>query len=764
MDATNSGSPKPKLSRYRSIRMKQQQQQQKQQSQEQVGTKSASSMTASISRSFSRYRHARQSPSYSSAQSPPAPSPTSTGVHTRPSAELSSSDSKTNRQEAMHYLMNQSRSRSRSRPRFASQGPARRERKAGEQPVMASSNERMGGMRRDSGDASDCIEAGGGSILPGFDAPVSTVRTGERKVRVRYQGSSVSLSVNGSTRASDLLRAASNRLAGDIDPNAFILMESFTAFSLERPIRKYEYVREVVNSWVYDGSNFLFIVPPSCEEALRQLEPLGGSTGAPADATFYLYHCHHRGRKWGKQFVTVHSDGQIIMSVKAGHHSKEYQHTICHLSDFDIYSIAAFNLPKKERPPKRYAFAIKSQQKASMFLSTENFVHYFCSSDEAIALGFYKAVHRWRSWYLTNKLDTDEVASREELAASNPDGYNGILMSNSEIVHDGGGVARHLSHSHSPAPSSQIRHARPERTPSRGDTTRDRSNDSEEPGPFSPSGLLGRTYSQRQQVMRGRERARGEQLNSTPRSSPHDLILSATRARSGSRQPGGNSPQSNRSDAAIATPSELGASALRRSTSVRLTQRLPKPLVDLTPVFQEPPQHSRKGKGRGVKVEPGVALVDVATGPELPPNAIAVPPATTWRRPQAAPPIMSSEHNSSSLDGAPGMPTNTQDSTLLRRQSLNHHHHHHQSHPSLRARHGSTVNNRHHQCMNNGAAPTPFMPDSLLSRGDIPFRGNVIPKGCGVATGDRNATKPLLDLSDMNPFVEGSLLRDMKTK
>jgi hypothetical protein len=33
--------------------------------------------------------------------------------------------------------------------------------------------------------------------------------------------------------------------------------------------------------------------------------------------------------------------------------------------------------------------------------------------------------------------------------------------------------------------------------------------------------------------------------------------------------------------------------------------------------------------------------------------------------------------------------------------------------------------------------------------------------GHGVATGDRNATRPLLDISVDNPFVEGSLLRQL---
>ena len=744
MDTINGTLGRGKLSRYRSVRVKQQQQK----AQEAVPPTTVTS--SAITRSFSRYRHARSKPSDSSArQHSPAPlSNASQGLSSLASSPEKEDDIEVrrNRQEAMQRLMGESSSSSsRSRSRSASQGPARQEVNGTvmEQSKKASFEERMAGR---SGEPVGYIEAGGGGVVAGIDAPLSAVSAGERAVRVQCQGSIVSLPVTGSTRAKDLLQAASNSLARGIGSETFILMESFTAFSLERPIRTYEHVREVVNSWVYDGDNFLFIVPVSSEEALRGLEPQEVSMKrAPAEATFDLYHCQ-RGGKWEKRLFTVRSDGQITMSAKTG----RQQHTVCHLSDFDIYSIATLNLSRKERPPKPYAFAIKSQQKASMFLSTENFAHYFCTSDEATAHGFYRHVHRWRSWYLVNKLCTDGTEG-----PSNQDSHARKLGTlSSEVINDNDRVFHSRG---TPGPSPQRRFGR-ERTSPRGDTAGDWFNDAGEGGgPFLSAGLLGRTYSQRQQVMHGRERGR-EKLNrhdpaSPTTSSPHDLIRSMSQRRSRSRQPD-SSPQSSESNtmrtSGNQTLPDVGG-GLTRSGSV---QRPPqKPLVDLTPVFEEPPQHSRKGKGHGVRVEPGVALVDVATGPELPPNAVVIPPATTWRRPQA-PPAMP-EHHINQREGDRGgypSPQEQERGGLYRWQSRNHHHHHHYHY--------------HH------APPAPPAPPSyyqhvhhgFLSRGEVPFRRNGVPKGNGVATGDRNARKPLLDMSDMNPFVEGSLLRNMKSK
>ena len=760
-------------------------------------------MNAAITRSMSRYRHGPSRSVRNPGDSSAGDSSDSAAVRAartrQRSRGLSSSDEKTststsekeedndikrNRYDAMARLMGESsRSRSTSRSASASRGPetgpARPEPtnqvsgnkrlpeeyhkdKAytktvetkgfkNERKQRTSFWERLRRRRSPEADhekspsGGDYIEAGGRGIVPGIDAPVSAVSTGERKVRVQYQGASSNLSVNGSIQAKDLLHSAAKCLPGGIDPNTFILMESFTAFGIQRPIRNYEHVREIINSWVYDGDNFLFIVPATSEEALRQQEVQevrALATRPPAETTFYLYHCQ-RGGKWEKRFLTVRSDGQII-STKSMNSTKE-QISICHLSDYDIYSVVATShLSKKEKPPKRHSFAIKSQTKASMFLSTENFVHYVSTNDEGIAQRFYRAVHKWRSWYLVNKLG---AGTPNKVDANNDDDQRGIpaqrrfARERSSPRGGGGTLVDNIENNNN----------------NNGDWFNDNN-----AGPFLPSGLLGRTYSQRQQGLRERERGREKLNNSDDSPSRGGLIHSPSLSRSASRRPGSSrhsnsssmrsmgqdpemspSPNTNglirsgsglrRSDSGL----RRSGSGIKRSGSVK--QQPQKPLVDLTPVYQEPPQHSRKGKGRGVKVEPGVALIDAATNKDPLSNGIAIPPSTTWRR------------------NRPGSPGPIPEGNYT---TPNANMHIHRRHSRL---HHSQSHNHQHKPISD----TSFTPDSLLGRSDVRFPRRGIPTGYGVATGDRNARKPLLDMSDANPFVEGSLLsglNDMKVK
>jgi hypothetical protein len=76
---------------------------------------------------------------------------------------------------------------------------------------------------------------------------------------------------------------------------------------------------------------------------------------------------------------------------------------ICHLSDFDVYTPTSSQM-KKLKPPKKICFALKSQERSSMFLDAANFVHFFCTKDKDVAERLYNAVHSWRSWYLYNML------------------------------------------------------------------------------------------------------------------------------------------------------------------------------------------------------------------------------------------------------------------------------------------------------------------------------------------------------------------------
>jgi hypothetical protein len=519
-----------------------------------------------------------------------------------------------------------------------------------------------------------------------------------------------------------LLDAAAH-LSRDIDADRFILMESFSQVGLERPLRRYEHIREVMNSWSHDSENKFIIIPPSSVEALAQLDATHVSAEQPDPVTVHIYHSQ-RPRKWDKRYVTLRADGQVTISKKEN--AKE-QTNICHLSDFDIYFPSARALNKDVKPPKKLCFAIKSQQKSSMFLSTENFLHFFSTSDKVLADKWYRSVQKWRSWYLVNKKGACHKAEVEA-----PLKRSGTKKSTRQprSVHNDVPLLERESSAECPRRGS-IDQQRP--TSSKERFTRKKTQrshptppssyphslalDTDVDGPFadkealvsgispaeveastfSPSGLLGRTYTQRQTAMRERDE-REKRINQE--------------AFTGSGLMNASSPlyESN--------PNSRTNSMTRAPdpSSFARTQPAPKPLVDLTPVYAEPPQHSRKGKGHGVKVQPGMQLIDGATGPELTQGAIPIPPSTSWRRTDV---------------------------------------------PQRRNTTRSVRQPNTYASPTDGIQPANFTPNSLLAHSASTATPRKPHTGHGVATGDRNATKPLLDMAPDNPFADGSLLRQI---
>lgn len=470
-------------------------------------------------------------------------------------------------------------------------------------------------------------------------------------------------------------------------------------------MRRYERVRDVMNSWAHDADNRLVIIPPSSMDALAQLDAQHVPNEKPRETTVFLYHSQRPG-KWDKRYVTLRPDGQIVISKK----EKSDTTNICHLSDFDIYSPSARALAKEIKPPKKICIAIKSQEKSSMFLSTEKFIHFFSTNDRAVADQWYRVTQVWRSWYLVNKMG---VAEKPE-AGPAPTKRSLLDRQSSKSSHRPGGPEEPFSRQkskreHNPPPTSFPKSLTIDTNVGQGPLLKGMSPAEMEDATFSPAGLLGRNYTQRQQAMREREEREKRALQDP---------FSGRGLLGGSPVYSPGCASTGRSNTLTQAPD-----ALSRGMSVKQRQ---KPLVDLTPVYQEPPQHTRKG--RGVTVEPGMQLIDAATGPELAPGGVAIPPATAWRRP--------------STDVGVGA-----------------------RHRSNTVRSVRPVSHKVSRANSAEASPVlpsdPFQPNSLLASSHRGPSQGKITTGHGVATGDRNATRPLLDMSPESPFEEGSLLRKL---
>ncbi|KAJ4558940.1 hypothetical protein HRR77_000910 [Exophiala dermatitidis] len=237
------------------------------------------------------------------------------------------------------------------------------------------------------------------SNIPNFDAPVSAVNAGARRVQVQFKTESITIPVTPSTTCKDILKSASLSMSESVDPGTAILAESFSQLGLERPLRKYERVRDVMNSWDDDKQHHLYIADQREFHAAGDLGVGDAPKQQPSGVSVHIYHSHKPGR-WDKRWVKLRGDGQV--TVSKNEHGLDATN-ICHLSDFDLYTPTTRQM-KKLKPPKKLCFALKSQEKSSMFLSGANFVHFFCTKDKTLADQWYQAVHSWRSWYLVNVL------------------------------------------------------------------------------------------------------------------------------------------------------------------------------------------------------------------------------------------------------------------------------------------------------------------------------------------------------------------------
>jgi hypothetical protein len=595
---------------------------------------------------------------------------------------------------------------------------------------------------------------------PGIDAPVSAVNAGERRVLVKCKSSSLKLPVTPTTRVKDIIFSAANCFSERIDSKNAIIVESFSSLGLERPLRRYEHVRDVLNSWSSDDANALVISDPPFDGATRKLELSAAPSTAPKDAKFYVYHSLKPG-KWDKRYITLRTDGQVVLSKKSDAKEAKDFTNVCHMSDFDIYTPTSRQLAKSVKPPKKICFAIKSQQKSSMFLSTENFLRYFATSDSTIGQDFYDAVHGWRSWYLVHVLEVGKADDAANATVPIPMSRDGPSppstrhqhhISTDSIPYQLGSfkplidfgrnaepsvsvpekaaeetnassrdmfLRKKKARDHAPPPSSFLVHL-----PAL-ETHKDSLSPQDDDSAFSPDSLLGRTYSQKQAAQREREAREGNE---------HDPFLSHGLLKNLSPT---STDQASSVNTPLSNPSSRGNS---RSNTVRSNHRpaegFPhsrsnsvrkgKPLVDLTPTYREPPQHARKG--HGVKVDSGMPLVEAATGLEAIPGVPNIPPATTWRRDEVA--------------SAPAPPGH---------------------------RRANTVKSQHHNhvpVLDPFASPSdaaPFMPNGLVAlSASVPSAQAGSGVGRGIATGDRHATRPLLDMTPQSQFAEGSLLRSIE--
>ncbi|PVI00928.1 hypothetical protein DM02DRAFT_613992 [Periconia macrospinosa] len=614
----------------------------------------------------------------------------------------------------------------------------------------------------------DNIKAGGGGAVLGIDAPISAVNAGDRRVTIICNKKKFLLPVTPDTTAQDLLKSAALCMTEAINPRTDIFIENFQKVGVQRPVRLYEHVRDIMNSWDNDLQNDLEIVNAAYHGHDRShLVSNEVPDKKPEGITCYLHHSSRPG-KWNKRFITLRPDGQLGMMKNET--AKDLEN-ICHLSDFDIYTPTK-RKQSKIKPPKKHCYAVKSQQKSNIFSDESRYVHFFSTNDSATATRFLDAVQAWRSWHLKHvmgeghkkpkaaevKPSNGIVANAKALSALEQNGTSSHnrntsvgsfyqlgsfqpLFDMDQFGKDMGAVTNSAPDVGLQRADTKAMHARKMSVRSKKpppaafersgalindvpslpmEPSKSLTESSSRPAgeTFASTGLLGRTYTHRQKAMQERE-----QKASGPFTEGPSLVgnIDAMAAAAASNESGVK-----RRASVHSTTHRRTSSDIQRSVSTRAK---PRPLVDLTPQYREPPQHRNKGKGFDPGANSG-PLVESATSVE---EAIKVPSSTDWRggRPGTA-----RVHGTYGTGG-------------------------HERTRSMKGRGEGlaayTVNNH------NGAPDDDrnAFTGGLLARAG--FSQGHQPVGRGVMDGSK-AKGPMLDMSEGSQFASGSLLADVQRR
>lgn len=256
--------------------------------------------------------------------------------------------------------------------------------------------------------------------------------TEHQRVTVRCRGVTVNLVVVAESSPVDILFQASESITQQINTASSLVYECYAQLGLERRLRRYERICDVLDSWDHDAQNLLLIIPSGSSEHDKDLDISSVPTSLEPPPGFFLQ-LHHSSRpgKWSKRWITLLDDGQIVSSKKGEPNGDKSSQWLCHLSEYDIYTLmsksasapgqggtkSASTVAKNLKPPKKFVYALKLQQKTTMSADSANFVHFFCTDDPTIANKFTARVHGWRSWYMVK---TRREAQRKRIMEDAP--------------------------------------------------------------------------------------------------------------------------------------------------------------------------------------------------------------------------------------------------------------------------------------------------------------------------------------------------------
>lgn len=268
------------------------------------------------------------------------------------------------------------------------------------------------------------------SASPNPLSPAATTPTTQRLVatRIYIQTESDFKSVNlaPNTTALEVLQMLQQRgTFGEPGDGRYhdrwTIFEFNKEFMVERPLRDFEVLLDVMKTWEADKDNKMICksYPARNELSAGEVIRLIGPAG---QASFVRPHgwaqVELKKGKWAKRYLHI--------TDTAVYHSKDANFTgesmLCLLRNFDVYSVM---IPRKKSPTK-FGFALKSTDSIHMFETPEDdYIHYVCTDNGDQQREWIMALRaaKGMSLYHANPEVIREGQKREEMLSSgNKDG------------------------------------------------------------------------------------------------------------------------------------------------------------------------------------------------------------------------------------------------------------------------------------------------------------------------------------------------------
>ncbi|KAF9189974.1 hypothetical protein BGZ51_009036 [Haplosporangium sp. Z 767] len=218
-----------------------------------------------------------------------------------------------------------------------------------------------------------------GPLSPSINAP-PTQRLVATRIYIQTETDFKSVNLAPNSTALDVLHMLQERGCfgepGDARyHDRWTIFEYSKEFLIDRPLRDFEVVLDVMKTWEADKDNKMICksFPARDELSAQEIVRLVGPAGQASFVRPHGWvHVEIKKGKWVKRYLHIND-----MAV---YHSKDAKFSgesmLCMLRNFDVYAV---QVPRKKAPTK-FGFALKSSDSVHLFETPEDdYIHYVCT-------------------------------------------------------------------------------------------------------------------------------------------------------------------------------------------------------------------------------------------------------------------------------------------------------------------------------------------------------------------------------------------------